>query len=158
MGLALLGAAGCHGNRTLAPAPPPPADAGVDASPPVDASVDAPALSPFAADAAPPPDEAPSGDTAGPRCWRGSQQPLVVCFGDDPAPYQQYLLPARDGGYPVGQCPSATDFFPGPQSEGCVWAGCGPADPAAIARSDAGAAAGDAAPSCCYWIARACGF
>jgi len=83
---------------------------------------------------------------------------LVVCFGDDPAPYQQYLLPARDGGYPVGQCPSATDFFPGPQSEGCVWAGCGPADPAAIARSDAGAAAGDAAPSCCYWIARACGF
>ncbi len=80
----------------------------------------------------------------------------VVCFGADPAPYQQYLTPA-DGGPAPGQCPAMRDFIP-VQGEGCGYVSCGPLLGSAVADlPDAGAAAGDAGTGCCFIVTRVCG-
>jgi len=152
LGLGLALAAGCpNQGRSLVVQT---TEAGV-----IDAAVDS---SPVAADAyyfgfpdaAPPPDLLIGPDSLAPHCWQGFPgNPFVVCFGEDPVPYAQYLRP-RDGGYVEGQCPSVNDFYPSPQGEACYWIGCGPADPSA---RDAGAGADLGAGACCFWVDRACG-
>jgi hypothetical protein len=155
LGLGLALAAGCRnqGRSLMVEA----TEAGV-----IDAAVDsAPvavdALSFRFPDAPPPLDFGP--DSPGPHCWQyAMHELLVVCFGDDPAPYAQYLIP-RDGGYPTGQCPGEKNFYFTAQGEGCVWAGCGPADPADRDGGPVDAEAGADADSarCCFWVTRACG-
>ena len=129
-------------------------DAAVDSAP---LAVDAPYFG--FPDAPPPPDITLGPDSPGPHCWQYAMHELiVVCFGDDPAPYEEYLI-SRDGGYPTGQCPGEKNFYFTAQGEGCVWAGCGPARPedrdGGPVDAEAGADADGA--RCCFWITRACG-
>ena len=78
----------------------------------------------------------------------------IVCFGSDPAPYLDYLLP--DAGVAVGQCPKPSDFLP-PRGEGsgpCGHLACGPLLPAAVAALLDAGADGEA---CCFWAVEVCG-
>jgi hypothetical protein len=67
---------------------------------------------------------------------------VLACFASDPAPYDTYLGPS---GPAVGQCPKTADF----NKDQC--AACGPIEPAAAARLDAGLET-----SCCYIVRSGC--
>ena len=78
----------------------------------------------------------------------------LVCFGSDSTVYEEYLNP-RDGGYPTGYCPTATDFRLGCGEGSLCYHGCGPLSPAAIgAAQDAGVPGAHDAGSngCCFWV------
>jgi hypothetical protein len=77
----------------------------------------------------------------------------VVCFGADPAPYQQYLSP--DGGVSPGQCPSAQDFVPA-RGEACGYVSRGPVPASSLADLVDGGI-GDAGTDCCFLVTRVCG-
>jgi hypothetical protein len=119
---------------------------------------------PFAIDAILPidlslPDAIPTADPDAGTCSPSPGKTLgLVCFGADPAPYQQYLLPV-DGGPTPGHCPVERDFIP-VRGESCGYISCGPLLGSAVADlADAGAAAaGDAGTDCCFIVVRICGF
>lgn len=78
----------------------------------------------------------------------------LVCFGADPAVYQQYLTP-RDGGPTVGQCPTAADFRDGCSEGSVCFHACGPLSHAELgAAQDAGVRsnADGGVASCCFWV------
>lgn len=101
------------------------------------------------------PDGIPKADPDGGACTPPSGEfPTIVCFGSDPAPYQQYLEPV-DGGPAPGQCPARRDFMR-VGGEICGYASCGPLLGSAVP-ADAGATAGDAGTDCCFWVALLCG-
>jgi hypothetical protein len=80
----------------------------------------------------------------------------VICFGADPAPYEQYLTPA-EGGVVRGQCPTTADFMPA-NGERCGYIACGPLLGSAVSGlPDASAVEGDAGADCCFLVARLCG-
>lgn len=103
------------------------------------------------------PDGIPKADPDGGTCSQPSGERIgVVCFGSDPAPYQQYLTPA-DGGVAPGQCPTTRDFVP-VRGESCGYPACGPLLGSAISDlPDASAVVGDAGTDCCFLVARLCG-
>jgi hypothetical protein len=78
----------------------------------------------------------------------------LVCFGSDPTVYDTYLYP-RDGGYPLGYCPTTADFRQGCGEGSICYSGCGPLSPAEIgAALDAGVRpVADGGPDqCCFWV------
>jgi hypothetical protein len=101
------------------------------------------------------PDGVPQADPDAGACTQPPGEfPTIVCFGSDPAPYQQYLEPG-DGGPAPGQCPTRRDFMR-VGGEICGYTSCGPLLGSAVP-ADAGATAGDAGTDCCFWVARLCG-
>jgi hypothetical protein len=115
---------------------------------------DLPALEVFAFDRFLP-DGIPQADPDAGACTPPSGDfPTIVCFGSDPAPYQQYLEPV-DGGPALGQCPTRRDFMR-VGGEICGYTSCGPLLGSAVP-ADAGATAGDAGSDCCFWVAYLCG-
>ncbi len=99
----------------------------------------------------------PDAGTCGPLTGGLVISQSLVCFGSDPAPYQQFLTP-RDGGVAPGQCPSMGDFIPYRGGESCGYVTCGPLLGSAVTDLlDGGTVGGDAGTDCCYFIAQVCG-
>jgi hypothetical protein len=90
-----------------------------------------------------------SADTAG-VCDLSAYNPVLVCFGSDPAAYQKYLLPDAGGGI----CPATKGFLSSSGEGSCGYAACGPLPNSAVP-ADAGLDGGSI--SCCFWVVRVCG-
>jgi hypothetical protein len=104
-----------------------------------------------------PPDGIPQADPdAGICSTLPGEGMVIVCFGADPAPYDQYLTPA-DGGVVRRQCPTTADFISA-RGESCGYIACGPLLGSAVSGlPDASAIEGDAGADCCFAVARVCG-
>jgi hypothetical protein len=93
----------------------------------------------------------PRADPTAPACCLQPQTefpPAIICFGSDPAPYEQYLR-RGDAGVRVGQCPSIVDFVP--VTGDCTRYACGPLLPSAAREVVDG---GDS--DCCFALEWAC--
>ena len=93
--------------------------------------------------------DAPAAERA---CGLAVYNPVLVCFGADPAPYVRFL--SGDAGVGVGQCPTTAHFRQSPAEGACGYSVCGPLAGDAIP-ADAAPEAG--APSCCFWAVETCG-
>jgi hypothetical protein len=128
------------------------ADSGIDAQ--VDVTLDPPDV-PWDLG---PADGIPRADEDGGACSRSvpAVRQQVICFGSDPAPYEEYLTPDAGAAGP-GRCPTMSDF-PSFFGESCGYVGCGPLLGSAVSQlPDAGAIIGDAGTSCCFLVALECG-